>query len=44
MKYSGNCPVQERAIKYADNYRAFEVLNFLGKTPWKINQKVLQIV
>lgn len=43
MKYS-NCPVQERAIKYADNHRIFEVLNFLSSTPWKINQSVLAIV
>jgi DNA-directed RNA polymerase, mitochondrial len=43
MKYS-NCPLQEKAIKFADNHRAFEVLNFLSRTPWKINQRVLDII
>jgi DNA-directed RNA polymerase len=43
MRYK-NCPVQERSIKYSDNYRSFSALNFLGKTPWKINKTVLDLV
>ena len=43
MKYS-HCPVQERVLKYADNHRAFSVLNILSTTPWKINKKVLDLV
>lgn len=31
-------------MKYADNYRAFAVLNFLSRTPWKINLQILKIV
>jgi DNA-directed RNA polymerase len=43
MRYS-NCPVQERVLKYADNHRIFEVLNYLSTIPWKINPAVLKIV
>ncbi len=31
-------------MKYADNHRVFNVLNYLSKIPWKINQDVLAIV
>lgn len=40
MRFS-QCKVQERLIRYSDLSRVFTVLNQLGKTPWKINKKVL---
>ena len=43
MRFS-NCPIQERLMKYADNHRVFNVLNYLSKIPWKINKDVLRIV
>jgi DNA-directed RNA polymerase, mitochondrial len=43
MKYS-HCPVQERVLKYNDNHRPFQVLDFLSRTPWQINKQVLAIV
>lgn len=43
MRFS-NCKVQERLVRYSDLSRVFNVLNELGKTPWKINKKVLDVV
>ncbi len=31
-------------MKYADNHRVFNVLDYLSKIPWKINKDVLRIV
>lgn len=43
MRFS-ECKVQERLVKYSDMSRVYNLLNFLSRTPWKINTKVLKIV
>lgn len=43
MRLSGSGE-QERAAKYADMSRVFEVLDVLGKTPWSINKNVLNVI
>ena len=43
MRFS-NCEVQERLIKFSDISRVYNVLNYLGRIPWKINPKVMKVV
>lgn len=43
MRYN-NAFMQERALRYADLTRLSEVLDQISQTPWRINQKVLEVV
>jgi DNA-directed RNA polymerase len=38
------CKLQERSMKYADLSRVYNVLNYLGKIPWRINKRILGVV
>ena len=43
MRVEGSAQ-QERAVKSADMSRVFNVLDTIAKLPWRINQKVLDVV
>ena len=36
--------LQERSIKFGDLSPMFQVLDILGETPWRINNKVLAVI
>lgn len=43
MRLAGSSD-QERAAKYADMSRVFQVLDVLGSTPWTINNRILAVI
>jgi len=42
MRYHG-CKTQEEALQHTDLTTVFDGLNALGRVPWKINRKILEV-
>lgn len=43
MRLQGS-QTQERVVKFADMSKVYNVLDILGKTPWRINHNVLKVI